>query len=175
MRAGDGVRSAVQHLRRSSVATSTTTAASVERRPHSVLLGGCLRAHSVRVAVHRHLSRVSQSVSDSTRCHLIPLLGPLAIAVGVVVAPPAAAECNASGAATVCAQGEVRGGSGPAAGSTYDPYQCSDPYLCYYDEYDPLIVTILTGASIDPLAAVARAADPSSVPTVSSSDESMLS
>jgi hypothetical protein len=74
------------------------------------------------------------------QCRLIPLLGPLAIAVGVVVAPPAAAECNTHGAATVCAQGEVRGGSGPAPVSTYDPYQCSDPYLCYYDNYDPLIV-----------------------------------
>ncbi|TPG31250.1 hypothetical protein [Mycolicibacterium hodleri] len=72
--------------------------------------------------------------------YLIPMLSPFALAAGVVSAAPAAADCTASGAATVCAQGEVRGGPGPAPVSTYDPYQCSDLYLCFYDDYDPLIV-----------------------------------
>jgi hypothetical protein len=73
--------------------------------------------------------------------YLTPLLAAAACAtVGMVVAPTASATCNTSGAATVCAQGEVRGSSGPAPVSTYDAYQCSDPYLCYYDDYDPLIV-----------------------------------
>ncbi|MDT5130686.1 MAG: hypothetical protein QOH54_6330 [Mycobacterium sp.] len=75
------------------------------------------------------------------KSYVICVLGPAAaIAVGIVLAPTAAAGCNSSGAATVCAQGEVRGGPGPTPVSTYDPYQCSDPYLCYYDTYDPLIV-----------------------------------
>src|SRR6267154_2700933 len=33
--------------------------------------------------------------------------------------------------------------AGPSPVATYDPYQCSDPYLCTYDTYDtydPLIV-----------------------------------
>lgn len=35
-----------------------------------------------------------------------------AAAVGIVVAPSAAADCSYSGNATVCAQGDVRGGGG---------------------------------------------------------------
>jgi hypothetical protein len=73
-------------------------------------------------------------------CYLTPLLAATAFAVGNLAAPTAAADCNTSGYATVCSQGEVRGGSGPAPVTAYDPYQCSDPYLCYYDAYDPLIV-----------------------------------
>lgn len=73
-------------------------------------------------------------------CYLTPLLAVAASAVGIVVAPTAAAGCSTSGASTICSQGEVRGGPGPSPVSTYDPYQCSDPYLCVYDTYDPLIV-----------------------------------
>lgn len=73
--------------------------------------------------------------------YLVPVLATAAAtAVGIVVAPTAA-DCSSSGASTICSsQGEVRGGTGPSPVSTYDPYQCSDPYLCYYDTYDPLIV-----------------------------------
>ena len=72
--------------------------------------------------------------------YLTLLVAATASALGILAAPTAAADCNTSGYATVCSQGEVRGGSGPAPVTAYDPYQCSDPYLCYYDTYDPLIV-----------------------------------
>jgi hypothetical protein len=65
------------------------------------------------------------------------LLAAAASALGILVAPTAAADCSTRGAATICSQGEVRGGNGPSPVATYDPYQCSDPYLC---TYDPLIV-----------------------------------
>jgi len=63
---------------------------------------------------------------------LIPLLGAAASAVGIVTAPVAASECVSSGAATVCAQGEVRGGGGPAptVATPWVPYPCEDDWLC---------------------------------------------
>ena len=49
----------------------------------------------------------------------------------VVAAPPALADCTSAGAATVCAQGTVRGGgpTAPVAGPAYPSY-CSDPWYC---------------------------------------------
>jgi len=46
-------------------------------------------------------------------------------------ATPAAADCTSAGAATVCAQGEVRGGgpTAPIAGPAYPGY-CADPWYC---------------------------------------------
>jgi len=51
--------------------------------------------------------------------------------VGVTVASPASADCTSAGAATVCAQGTVRGGgpSAPIAGPVYPSY-CADPWYC---------------------------------------------
>jgi hypothetical protein len=51
--------------------------------------------------------------------------------VGVTVASPAAADCTNAGAATVCAQGTVRGGGpdAPVAGPVYPSY-CADPWYC---------------------------------------------
>jgi hypothetical protein len=62
------------------------------------------------------------------------LLGAAVAAVmplGVFVAPVASADCTSAGAATVCAQGEVRGGgpSAPTAGPVYPSY-CADPWYC---------------------------------------------
>jgi hypothetical protein len=51
------------------------------------------------------------------------------VPVGVTVASPAWADCNSSGAATVCAQGDVRGPSGQSAGTVYPSY-CADPWYC---------------------------------------------
>jgi hypothetical protein len=50
--------------------------------------------------------------------------------VGVISASPASADCTNAGGATVCAQGEVRGGgpSPPSAG--YYPSYCADPWYC---------------------------------------------
>ncbi|WP_431237459.1 hypothetical protein ACQ86B_22320 [Mycolicibacterium aichiense] len=46
-------------------------------------------------------------------------------------ATPALADCSGNGAATVCAQGEVRGGgpTAPVAGPAYPGY-CADPWYC---------------------------------------------
>ncbi|MEZ0054422.1 hypothetical protein ABIA30_005463 [Mycobacterium sp. MAA66] len=50
---------------------------------------------------------------------------------GLIVAAPASADCTGAGAATVCAQGDVRGGgpTAPTAG-TYYPSYCADPWYC---------------------------------------------
>jgi hypothetical protein len=71
--------------------------------------------------------------------YLIPILG---MAAGLIIMgpPPAGADCNYSGGATLCSStGSVRGGSAPAP--TFDPYPCSygDPLCAYYDGYDPQI------------------------------------
>lgn len=51
--------------------------------------------------------------------------------VGVISASPASADCTSAGAATVCAQGTVRGGGAdaPSAGPYYPSY-CADPWYC---------------------------------------------
>jgi hypothetical protein len=55
--------------------------------------------------------------------------------VGIVAAAPQAfADCTNAGAATVCAQGTVRGGgpTAPQAGPVYPGY-CADPWYCSDD------------------------------------------
>jgi hypothetical protein len=53
---------------------------------------------------------------------------PIAI---VVAAPPAGADCNYAGGATVCAQGEVRGADGvPRAATPVVPYPCEYDWYC---------------------------------------------
>jgi hypothetical protein len=54
-----------------------------------------------------------------------------AMPLSVLVAPSASADCTSAGAATVCAQGEVRGGgpTAPQAGPVYPSY-CADPWYC---------------------------------------------
>jgi len=49
--------------------------------------------------------------------------------VSVIIASPAAADCSGAGYATVCAQGEVRGG-GPTPPSVSYPSYCADPWYC---------------------------------------------
>lgn len=51
------------------------------------------------------------------------------VPIGVVEAPSASADCTGAGAATVCAQGDVRGG-GPTAPKAYYPSYCADPWYC---------------------------------------------
>src|ERR1700754_4592302 len=55
----------------------------------------------------------------------------------VVAAPPATADCTNAGAATVCAQGTVRGGGpdAPTAGP-YVPYDCGGGYDFYCNDVD---------------------------------------
>ncbi|MCI4675140.1 hypothetical protein K9U37_09660 [Mycolicibacterium litorale] len=49
----------------------------------------------------------------------------------LVSATPASADCDGAGYATICAQGDVRGGgpTPPQAGPVYPGY-CSDPWYC---------------------------------------------
>ena len=66
-----------------------------------------------------------------TQRYLIPALVTVPAVLGLVVAPPATADCSSSGYATVCAQGDVRGGGGGStvSGPVY-PYDCADDWLC---------------------------------------------
>jgi hypothetical protein len=54
-----------------------------------------------------------------------------AMPLSVLIAPSASADCTNAGTATVCAQGEVRGGgpTAPVAGPVYPSY-CADPWYC---------------------------------------------
>jgi hypothetical protein len=52
-----------------------------------------------------------------------------AVPVGIVTTAPASADCSGAGYATVCAQGEVRGG-GPTPPSAVYPSYCADPWYC---------------------------------------------
>ncbi len=71
------------------------------------------------------------SAVRSRQRYLILGLAAALVPVGVTVASPASAECTSAGAATVCAQGDVRGGgpSAPIAGPVYPSY-CPDPWYC---------------------------------------------
>src|SRR3979409_892265 len=53
------------------------------------------------------------------------------VPVSVMSASLAWADCTGAGAATVCAQGTVRGGGpdAPSAGPAYPSY-CADPWYC---------------------------------------------
>ena len=51
------------------------------------------------------------------------------VPVGVMSASSASADCSGAGYATVCAQGEVRGG-GPTPPSGVYPSYCADPWYC---------------------------------------------
>lgn len=71
---------------------------------------------------------------SSTR-YLITALATAAVPAALVVAaPPAAADCNYNGGATVCAQGEVRGADGvPRAATPVVPYPCENDWYCGTD------------------------------------------
>jgi hypothetical protein len=71
----------------------------------------------------------------STQRYLILGLATAAAPIMIVVAaPPAGADCNYAGGATVCAQGEVRGADGvPRAATPYVPYPCENDWYCGTD------------------------------------------
>jgi hypothetical protein len=71
----------------------------------------------------------------STQRYLILGLATAAAPIMVVVAaPPAGADCNYAGGATVCAQGEVRGADGvPRAATPVVPYPCENDWYCGTD------------------------------------------
>jgi hypothetical protein len=70
-------------------------------------------------------------VSSTQRYLIVGLVASALIPVGVTTATPASADCTSAGAATVCAQGTVRGGgpTAPVAGPAYPSY-CADPWYC---------------------------------------------
>jgi len=63
------------------------------------------------------------------------LIAATVLPIGVVIGmPPARADCNYSGGATVCAQGEVRGADGvPRAATAGVPYPCENDWYCGTD------------------------------------------
>jgi hypothetical protein len=81
--------------------------------------------------------------------YLILGLAAALMPVGVTVASPASADCTSAGAATVCAQGTVRGGgpSAPTAGPAYPSY-CADPWYCDYG-WDMDVIIGRPGGGID--------------------------
>jgi hypothetical protein len=64
------------------------------------------------------------------RRFLIPALVTAPAVLGLVDASAAMADCSSSGYATVCAQGDVRGGGGSTVSGPVDPYPCADDWLC---------------------------------------------
>ena len=64
--------------------------------------------------------------------YLIPLLGAAATAVGIAVAPAAAADCVDGGGVTLCSQGESRvSNRTPLPRATpYIPLDCDMDWLC---------------------------------------------
>ncbi|MGZ5396941.1 MAG: hypothetical protein ACXWEI_16275 [Mycobacterium sp.] len=65
--------------------------------------------------------------------YLIMGLASATVPVALAGAPPALADCTSSGGTTICAQGEVRGGSdAPLSGPAYPGY-CADPWYCSDD------------------------------------------
>lgn len=71
----------------------------------------------------------------STQRYLTVGLAAAAVPIAIVVAaPPATADCNYAGGATVCAQGEVRGADGvPRVASPVVPYPCENDWYCGTD------------------------------------------
>lgn len=74
------------------------------------------------------------AVQSLKRCLILGLASttvPIAI---ISIAPPAKADCNYAGGATVCAQGTVRGADGvPRAASPVVPYPCENDWYCGTD------------------------------------------
>jgi hypothetical protein len=61
--------------------------------------------------------------------YLIVGLASASVPIALAGAPPASADCTNAGAATVCAQGTVRGG-GPTAPTASYPSYCADDWYC---------------------------------------------
>lgn len=93
---------------------------------------------------------------------------PVMASASLAVSPSAFADCNYSGGSTLCASGDVRGGSSGAPqgrSAPYSPYPCydyGDPLCLAYDDYDPGIifdppnVIIGGGRPVDPGYGVGR-------------------
>ncbi|MDG5485568.1 hypothetical protein [Mycolicibacterium gadium] len=70
---------------------------------------------------------------NSFRRYLIVGLASASVPITLAGAPEVLADCTNAGYATVCAQGEVRGGGPtPPSGPAYPGY-CADPWYCSDD------------------------------------------
>lgn len=87
------------------------------------------------------------------RQHVTLALLTASAAVGLIAAPSAVADCQSSGASSVCAQGSVRGGGvdAPSAGRTYD---CEDYYWACGDsasvQVGPVVPVLPVGPPLFP-------------------------
>src|ERR1700756_691507 len=81
--------------------------------------------------MHLAASYFRKGIVMKLKRYLMPPLVTAPAVFGLIVAPPATADCSSSGYATVCAQGDVRGGDGGStvSGPVY-PYDCADDWLC---------------------------------------------
>ncbi|MFD6196651.1 hypothetical protein ACFWE3_08080 [Mycobacteriaceae bacterium NPDC060252] len=50
--------------------------------------------------------------------------------LGLIAAPPAAADCVNANGTTLCAQGDVRGGGSTTSSTPYVPYPCENDWSC---------------------------------------------
>jgi hypothetical protein len=66
------------------------------------------------------------------QCFLISVLAAAATAVGIVVAPPAAADCVSGGGMSICSEGggEVRATRPARPQTPYMPYDCDLDWTC---------------------------------------------
>ncbi len=70
----------------------------------------------------------------SIQRYLVAVSATITFPIALVTAPPASADCNYNGGATVCAQGEVRGADGvPRAATPVVPYPCEYDWYCGSD------------------------------------------
>ncbi|WP_032691672.1 hypothetical protein [Mycobacteroides abscessus] len=73
------------------------------------------------------------------RCYLsASMVIPLS-ALGVIVAPTAAADCVNANGTTLCAQGDVRGGGSTTSSTPYVPYPCESDWSCDNWEMDIIL------------------------------------
>ncbi|CPV98991.1 hypothetical protein [Mycobacteroides abscessus] len=73
------------------------------------------------------------------RCYLSAgVVIPLS-ALGVIVAPTAAADCVNANGTTLCAQGDVRGGGSTTSSTPYVPYPCESDWSCDNWEMDIIL------------------------------------
>lgn len=67
--------------------------------------------------------RMIRRVLSASVATLLPVLG-------VIAAPPAAADCVNANGTTLCAQGDVRGGGSTTSSTPYVPYPCENDWSC---------------------------------------------
>jgi hypothetical protein len=65
--------------------------------------------------------------------YFMPAFVTASAAIGLIVAPPAVAECTSAGNTSVCAHGDVRVGEDARSAERVYPYQCYLDWSCDND------------------------------------------